>query len=46
MLGIIEVFVAQYISTALRDGVTYSLLLDLLIMRPRGLFGSASFVRA
>lgn len=46
MLGIIEVFVAQYISTAFRDGVTYSLLLAFLIMRPRGLFGSASFVRA
>lgn len=45
-LGIIEVFVAQYISTALRDGVTYSLLLVFLIARPRGLFGSASFMRA
>ncbi|RIK85649.1 MAG: hypothetical protein DCC69_08705 [Hyphomicrobiales bacterium] len=46
MLGIIEVFVAQYISTAFRDGVTYTLLLGFLILRPRGLFGSASFVRA
>ncbi len=46
MLGIIEVFVAQYISTVFRDGVTYTLLLAFLIMRPRGLFGSASFVRA
>ena len=45
-LGIIEVFVAQYLSTALRDGITYSLLLAFLIARPRGLFGSASFVRA
>lgn len=46
MLGIIEVFVAQYISTAFRDGVTYTLLLAFLIMRPRGLFGTANFVRA
>lgn len=46
MLGIIEVFVAQYISTAFRDGVTYTLLLGFLILRPRGLFGSAGFVRA
>lgn len=46
MLGIIEVFVAQYISTAFRDGFTYILLLMFLVVRPRGLFGSASFMRA
>ena len=46
LLGIMEVFVAQYVSTALRDGITYSLLLAFLIARPRGLFGSADFVRA
>lgn len=45
-LGIIEVFVAQYVSTSFRDGITYTLLLVFLIARPRGLFGSASFVRA
>ena len=45
-LGIIEVFVAQYLSTSLRDGITYSLLLIFLVVRPRGLFGSASFQRA
>ena len=45
-LGIIEVFVGQYVSTAMRDGVTYALLLLFLIVRPRGLFGSASFLRA
>ncbi|MGN6465788.1 MAG: branched-chain amino acid ABC transporter permease [Rhizobiaceae bacterium] len=45
-LGIIEVFVGQYVSTAMRDGVTYALLLLFLIVRPRGLFGSASFQRA
>ncbi|MBD8664220.1 branched-chain amino acid ABC transporter permease [Rhizobium sp. CFBP 8752] len=46
MLGIIEVFVAQYISTEFRDGFTYILLLVFLIARPRGLFGSTSFMRA
>jgi branched-chain amino acid transport system permease protein len=45
-LGIIEVFVAQYISTSMRDGVTYTLLLLFLVVRPRGLFGSANFMRA
>lgn len=45
-LGIIEVFVAQYLSTAFRDGFTYMLLLTFLIMRPQGIFGSQSFVRA
>ncbi len=46
MLGIIEVFVAQYVSTAFRDGFTYILLLAFLIARPRGLFGSLNFTRA
>ena len=45
-LGIMEVFVAQYLSTSFRDGITYTLLLAFLILRPRGLFGSLSFVRA
>lgn len=46
LLGIIEVFVAQYISTSLRDGITYMLLLTFLMFRPRGLFGSVAFQRA
>ncbi|RAI00818.1 hypothetical protein DLJ53_16390 [Acuticoccus sediminis] len=45
-LGIIEVFVAQYISTSFRDGFTYILLLTFLVARPRGLFGSISVQRA
>ena len=40
MLGIIEVFVGQYISTSLRDGITYSLLLGFLILRPRACSGA------
>jgi branched-chain amino acid transport system permease protein len=46
LLGVIEVFIAQYISTSYRDGVTYLLLLAFLVVRPRGLFGRASIVRA
>ena len=46
LLGITEVFVAQYLSSSLRDGFTYTLLLAFLFFRPRGLFGSTSFLRA
>jgi len=45
-LGILEVFCGQYISTSLRDGFTYALLLAFLLLRPQGLFGAKSFVRA
>jgi branched-chain amino acid transport system permease protein len=46
VLGVLEVFCGQYISTALRDGFTYSLLLLFLLARPQGLFGTGSHVRA
>jgi branched-chain amino acid transport system permease protein len=46
LLGIFEVFIAQYLSTTFRDGFTYILLLSFLVMRPRGLFGSSNFSRA
>ncbi len=45
-LGILEVMSAQYLSTSLRDGITYALLLGFLLLRPRGLFGHAAFTRA
>jgi branched-chain amino acid transport system permease protein len=45
-LGVLEVMSAQYLSTSLRDGITYALLLGFLLLRPRGLFGRASFIRA
>ncbi len=45
-LGIAEVLSAQYISTSMRDAITYALLLGFLVLRPRGLFGRTSFVRA
>lgn len=46
MLGVIEVSAAQYLSTSFRDGITYTLLLLFLMLRPRGLFGSTNFLRA
>jgi branched-chain amino acid transport system permease protein len=45
-LGVLEVMSSQYLSSSLRDGITYALLLGFLLLRPRGLFGRASFVRA
>jgi branched-chain amino acid transport system permease protein len=45
-LGVLEVLTAQYLSSGLRDGITYALLLGFLLLRPRGLFGSAGFSRA
>jgi branched-chain amino acid transport system permease protein len=45
-LGVLEVMTAQYLSSGLRDGITYALLLGFLLLRPRGLFGSLNFSRA
>lgn len=45
-LGILEVMTSQYLSSGLRDGITYALLLGFLLLRPRGLFGSAGYSRA
>ncbi len=45
-LGVLEVMSSQYLSTSLRDGITYALLLGFLLVRPRGLFGHAAFTRA
>src|ERR1019366_3423812 len=45
-LGVMEVMTAQYLSTSLRDGITYALLLGFLLLRPRGLFGGPTFSRA
>lgn len=46
LLGVLEVMTAQYLSSGLRDGITYALLLGFLLLRPRGLFGGAGFSRA
>ena len=41
LLGIIEVMVAGYISSALRDMISYGILIVVLIVLPRGLMGKA-----
>jgi branched-chain amino acid transport system permease protein len=40
-----EVLSAQYLSSSMRDAITYALLTGFLLVRPRGLFGRADFVR-
>jgi branched-chain amino acid transport system permease protein len=45
-LGVLEVMTSQYLSSGLREGITYALLLGFLLLRPRGLFGSVAFSRA
>lgn len=40
MLGLMEAMVTGYVSSSLRDAVAFSLLLAILVFRPRGLFGS------
>jgi branched-chain amino acid transport system permease protein len=38
-IGLMEVFVAGYISSGLRDFFTFALLIGVLVIRPTGLFG-------
>lgn len=40
-IGILEVFVSGYVNSALRDLVTYILLVAVLLIKPSGLFGKA-----
>jgi branched-chain amino acid transport system permease protein len=46
LIGVSEVMSAQYISTSFADAITFGLLLVVLIVRPRGLFGELELVRA
>lgn len=39
IIGLMEVFVAGYVSAGLRDLFTFSLLIAILVIRPTGLFG-------
>jgi branched-chain amino acid transport system permease protein len=41
MLGFIEIFVAAFFPSTLRDLITYSLIILFLVFRPHGLFGEA-----
>ncbi len=45
MLGFIEIFVAAYLSSTLRDLIAYSIVLLILTFRPRGLFGEPHTAR-
>lgn len=40
IIGLAEVFGAQYISTAFRDAITFGLLVLFLLYRPKGILGS------
>lgn len=40
LLGVLEALVAGYVSSTLRDAVAFGLLLAVLFLRPRGIFGS------
>lgn len=42
VLGILETLSGVYISTALKDFVTFSLLILALLLRPQGIFGAAA----
>jgi branched-chain amino acid transport system permease protein len=41
MLGFIEIFVAAFFPSTLRDLIAYSIILVILVYRPHGLFGEA-----
>ena len=41
MLGFIEIFVAAFFPSTLRDLIAYSIILIILVFRPHGLFGEA-----
>jgi branched-chain amino acid transport system permease protein len=41
MLGFIEIFVAAFFPSTLRDLIAYSIILVILVFRPHGLFGEA-----
>ncbi len=41
LLGFIEIFVAYYLPSTLRDLIAYSIILVILVFRPHGFFGEA-----
>jgi branched-chain amino acid transport system permease protein len=45
MMGFIEIFVAAYLSSTLRDLIAYSIILLVLTFRPHGLFGESYTAR-
>jgi branched-chain amino acid transport system permease protein len=41
-LGVVEAFAAGYLSTGLRDAISFAILLAVLVLRPSGLFTAAA----
>jgi len=39
LLGIFQVLISGYVSSAYRDAFTYGLVMLILLVRPRGIFG-------
>lgn len=39
LLGVFQVFISGYVSSAYRDAFTYGLVMIILLVRPRGIFG-------
>ena len=46
LIGVFEVLGAEYISSGLRDAITFGLLFLFLIVRPSGIFGEVRYERA
>lgn len=45
-IGVVEAMTMQYLSTSLRDAITFGLLLLFLVVRPQGIFGELKVSRA
>ncbi|MDO8943675.1 MAG: branched-chain amino acid ABC transporter permease [Desulfobacterales bacterium] len=45
IVGLVEAFSAGYISTAYKDAITFAVLIAVMLLRPNGVFGSASTQR-
>lgn len=46
LIGVAEALTMQYLSTSLRDAITFGLLLLFLVLRPQGIFGELKVSRA
>ena len=46
LLGVVEALISGYISSAYRDALSFAILMIVLIVRPRGIFGRQVAERA
>jgi branched-chain amino acid transport system permease protein len=46
ILGVIETFVAGYISSQFRDLIAFVILIGVLVLRPRGIMGKVTEEKA